>query len=198
MNERIAYAIVAAVTTCCLSCGGQPPQPAPPVSSAPPMTPTTAPSTAEESSRAEPAPAVATGLVQPEVAPGDDGWEVYTSTVEVTPATAAETKPGTASPEAAVIHFYAGLMRGDGSHEEALIPDRSERLEKKLARVVGWTYSLVRLERRKPSGDGAMWIKIYYEVEVPLPGRAPDRDEGTDDVEVTHVGGRWYVSSVPT
>jgi len=196
---RIAVTLMTVNAVCLLSCGSPPP-PKPSISAAPmtavPIAPT---APAEPTPEPEPEPQPAPGFVQPEMTAGENGWEVYSSVVEVTPANAADMQPGTVSPEAAVIHFYAGLMLGDGSHEEVLVADRSKRLKKKLDRVVTWNFWLVRLERRKPSGDGTLWIKIYYEVEAPIPSSGKvDHDKGTDEAEVTQIDGKWYVSGVPT
>ena len=203
----ILIAIVTASALAIASCGGAEPLPPPPVAAPPPaLGPTVAPPpAAEKPLAAEPGAEperrskYEPRFVQPEVEPGEDGWEIYTTETGVFTAQAAGMAPGNDTPEAAVIHFYASLMREDERYEEVLIPERSKRLEKKLAKVKGWRYWDVRLERRKPSGDDSYWIKVYFRLEVAeLVQSDPVFEEGTDDVEVTRIDGKWYVSDIPT
>jgi hypothetical protein len=178
-----------------MSCGGavqptadqpdQPEQPEEPAAPDPPLIPPPDP--------LPPEPVPQPSFVQPEVNAGEDGWEIYVGETAVTRGAAELMTPGTVSPEAAVMHFYASLIRGDQRYEEVLVPERSKKLEQKLARVLGWTFHEVRLKRRKASGEGEMWIKVYYDLEI-----GGERESGTDDVGVERIDGQWYVSSVPT
>ena len=114
-------------TVCCLcwlvGCGG-PQTPQPSTSESPSVVasePTVSPEVAESPSLEEPS-----DFTPPEVKAGEDGWELYVTESKVTRDTAEGLAPGNGSPEAAVLHLYASLMRGDQRYEEVLVP-RTER-----------------------------------------------------------------------
>jgi len=69
----------------------------------------------------------------------------------------------------------------------------TKRMSLKLAKVLGWRFKQVRLERRKKTDEGGYWIKIFFEIEYD--GRS---DSGTDDVGVEPFGAEWFVASVPS
>lgn len=63
--------------------------------------------------------------------------------------------PGDASPEAAVLHYYASRIRGDSAWEEVLPPpdQRGERLQRKLEKVKTWRFESVQLLSLTPESE---------------------------------------------
>ena len=62
--------------------------------------------------------------------------------------------PGDASPEAAVMHFYASRMRGDKRWQEVIPTPPSERLKRQIAEYDAWRFLKVRLVGKRPTaGD---------------------------------------------
>lgn len=108
-----------------------------------------------------------------------------------------ELRPGTGTPEAAVVHYFASRMRRDDAFEEVLPPagERGRRLARKLAVHDTWEFRRFRLVTREaePDEEGYLWLKVHFEVRIG--GKV---DAGTDDVGVKRVGERWLVVSVPT
>lgn len=130
------------------------------------------------------------GFEIPKTATTKEGWEVYENGLTVNE----EMAPGADSPEAAVAHFYASLMRGDEKYLDVLPPRDgwSDSLKRKMKEVLSWKFVEVRMERRKIDKDRAvikLWMKIEFD------GKS---DSGTDDIEVEKAGGKWIVVRPPT
>ncbi len=150
------------------------------------------------------APHQGTEYVPPATTPGVDGWVMYVNAKPYTPANVKDFRPGFATPEAALLHFYASKMRGDEDWKQALvnesIPDWDrvfsaamfKRLQEKLDRSRNWNYLEISLVGKKESGD-RIHIKIKARIEAG--GRM---ESGTDDATLMKIGDRWVVVSIPT
>lgn len=135
-------------------------------------------------------------FVPPSTRPGEDGWEEYVDAEPLTPEQAVGCAPGTATPEGALLHFYASRMRGDDRWEEVMIPERGRRLERKLKELATWRFLEVKLVARTVPPDMPDWvrIKLAFRIEV-RPGKV---DSGEDDAGVQQVDGAWRVGRIPT
>ncbi|HUU02559.1 MAG TPA: hypothetical protein VM425_14040 [Myxococcota bacterium] len=135
----------------------------------------------------------------PETTQGKDGWELYKTQTVYSKSNVANLKPGQSSPEAALVHFYASLIRKDSAYKQVL-PDQSKlkgrdkkRLKSKLDKMSRWTFQKVQLLMRKKISDSKFWIKIEMEIEVN--GKT---DGGKDEASVELIDGKWFVTSPPT
>lgn len=124
---------------------------------------------------------------------GADGWSEYVDAPTIDAAAARQLAPGDASPEAAVSHFYASRIRGDGRYREVLVAPPSSRLERGLAELDDWKFRRFRLVGVKERAPGSLWVRVWFEIEV-----GGKSDGGTDEVGLRQVDGRWRIESVPT
>lgn len=129
----------------------------------------------------------------PVVAPGDDGWETYVDPPTYDAETAEGVAPGDRSPEAAVVHFYASRLRDDRRYRDVLVPEPSDRLERKLDTYDDWKFRAFRLVGRKATSADRYWVEIWFEIDID-----GDVDDGTDEVTVRRVGDGWRIEQVPT
>lgn len=131
--------------------------------------------------------------MQAETFEAGDGWEYYTGERTWDAAAAADQAPGAATPEDAVVHFYASRIRGDGRWEEVVPAERSDVLVRKLEKLAGWRIRTLRLVARKARGGGRYYVKVALDVERegrPIAFR--------DDVTVERHADRWWVTRPPT
>lgn len=133
----------------------------------------------------------------PATEPRDGGWEAFVEPMRIEMAGSSDVKPGCDSPEAAVAHFYASLMRGDDAWKQA-VPgpdgDRDDVLRRKLETLLSWEFKAVELRQRRLRGTSRASVRVYLEVVTP---EGPD--EAEDDVEVRRQDdGRWLVTRPPT
>jgi hypothetical protein len=124
---------------------------------------------------------------------GGSGWLEYVDAAPLDRSSARGVAPGDASAEAAVTHFYASRLRGDERWREVLTSPPSARLERGLAELQSWKFHSFQLVARKERAPGSLWVRVRFEIEVD-----GDRDEGTDEVGVRLVDGRWRIESVPS
>lgn len=124
---------------------------------------------------------------------GSNGWLEYVAAARLDPSSARGVLPGDVSAEAAVTHFYASRLRGDQRWREVLASPPSERLERNLADLETWKFHSFELVGRKERAPGSLWLRVRFEIEVD-----GARDEGTDEVGVREVDGRWRIESVPS
>jgi hypothetical protein len=131
---------------------------------------------------------------------GPDGVEDYIDPVIYDSSNTADLAPGQASPEAAVVHVYASLIRGDTRFREVIAPssilppDISEDLRNySFMETITWDVKRVKLHSRRQYQPGRMWITLWMEVSY-----QGELDEGTDEVELILVEGKWYVVRLPT
>jgi hypothetical protein len=125
----------------------------------------------------------------PKTVAGKDGWDDYVEPLVV----AKDATPGADSPEAATVHFYASLLRGDKKHEEVLPAERSESLKRKMAEILSWKFLEVKLLGRQKKGEDTVYVKVYLKIRF-----GNKEDEGTDDVELRRSGGKWVVVRPPS
>jgi hypothetical protein len=126
--------------------------------------------------------------------PAEDGWEEYVEPLVLEPGSVEGLAPGQSSPEAAVVHFYASRLRGDGRHEEVLPAERDSKLEYGLERMHERTLRKVTLLRRKQRSPGKYWIKLAVDLEIKASGKSRS---GTNEISVERDGEKWYVQTVP-
>lgn len=129
----------------------------------------------------------------PATRPGTGGFVEYVDAPTITAGAAGGLAPGTASPEAAVTHFYASRIRGDERWREVLVAKPSGRLDRTLAELDGWKFRSFRLVGRKDKSEAAAWVKVWFEIEA-----GGGVDSGTDEVGVVKVGNEWRIDSVPS
>lgn len=129
----------------------------------------------------------------PETREGDDGWMSYIDAPEIGPQDAAGLNPAPASPEAAVVKFLASRMRGDAAWQDALVAERSGRLERQIAKWQDWQVDGFQLRGRKPTRGEGVYIKVFFRLTID-----GDSDSGTDEFEVIPDGSEWRVASIPT
>lgn len=131
----------------------------------------------------------------PSIDPVDsDGWEAYSSSIILNKDTVVGLAPGTKSPEAAVVHFYASKIRGDSCFEQVLPKDiKKGRLIRALKRIAEWKFLEVKLLKRNKLTPDKYWIKIFMKLEIK--GKT---DSGTDEATVEKIDGRWYLTDPPT
>ncbi len=133
----------------------------------------------------------------PELVPptqeGDDGWLLYLGAPTWTPQRVAGRHFGDASPEEAVLHYFACRMQGAECFREVLVSPASERLTRKLAIHDQWRFLELRLVARQDAGDGELWLKVYLRVSID-----GQEDGGEDEVTLLEQDGRWVILSVPT
>jgi len=133
------------------------------------------------------------GFEIPKTREGKDGWEEYETPIVLTPATAKDLAPVQDSMEAAVVHFYAALLRKDKRYQEVLPKERSDRLKRKMAEIETWAFKEVRLLGVKRKKEGKCTFRVFLKIEVN--GKA---DEGRDSGEAERIDGKWCVTSPPT
>lgn len=131
--------------------------------------------------------------VPPETMQGEDGWMTYVDATEVGPKDAADLNPAPASPEAAVVKFLASRMRGDTAWQQALVTERSSRLERQIAKWQDWRIDGFQLRGRKPTRGDGVYIRVFFRLTVD--GAS---DSGTDDFDVIPDGGEWRIASIPS
>jgi hypothetical protein len=140
-----------------------------------------------------------TSYEPPQTTKGNDGWELYKTQTVYTKSNVADLKPGQSSPEAALVHFYASLIRKDSAYKQVLPGESTskgrdkKRLKRKLEKMSKWTFLKVQLLMRKRLSDSKFWIKIEMEIEIN--GKT---DGGKDEATVELIDGKWYVTSPPT
>src|SRR5690606_18491946 len=114
----------------------------------------------------------------PQTEEGEDGWLTYVDAPEIGPDDVGNLNPAPTSPEAAVVKFLASRMRGDNVWEEALVADRSARLERQIAEWAEWTIDGFQLRGRKTTGGGGVYLRVFFRITID-----DDSDSGTDDFE---------------
>ncbi len=129
----------------------------------------------------------------PETFDAADGWQFYTEAPTWDASAAALLSPGGASPEAAVVHFYASRIRGDQKWEEALPTIRSAALTRKLERMADWQIHTLRLVARKQRGSGRYYVKVALDIT-----RDGKSVAFRDDATVEREGERWVVARPPS
>ncbi len=123
----------------------------------------------------------------------DSGAKTYAESVTIDAAAARGLRPGSATPEAAVTHFYASRVRGDKLWKEVVVRDRSRRLKSSLKKLDKWRFKEFRLVSRTPTSSQGYWVKVWMDFEV-----GGNHESGTDEVEVRQVDGRWLIFDVPS
>jgi hypothetical protein len=120
---------------------------------------------------------------------------MYVDAPEISAENAAGLSPGTSSPEAAVVHYFASRIRGDTDYEQVLAPPehRESRLDRAVEEHNSWQFTGFRLVGRKDYRDGILLIQVWFSIEYN--GRT---DSGTDEAAVQQFDGQWYVVGVPT
>lgn len=112
-----------------------------------------------------------------------------TDTSSDTPAET-EVQADQSSAEAVVESFYALYMNGDREEALALVePDSRDILDGILAGLEseGWEYTKVEVQ----SAEGNE-VTIYMEIDID-----GEMDDGTDQVEVIEVDGKWWIVDLP-
>ncbi|MFN7142678.1 MAG: hypothetical protein ACK4YP_02800 [Myxococcota bacterium] len=122
-----------------------------------------------------------------------DGWQFYIDAPTWDGASVADLAPGTTSPEAAVVHFYASRIRGDTRWEEVLPAERTDLLARKLARMDGWAIRNLRLVARKQRSPARWYVKVALDLV-----RDGKEVAFRDDATVEREGERWVVARPPT
>lgn len=130
----------------------------------------------------------------PETFEAEDGWQFYTNAPAWDLPAVAELFPGDATPEAAVVHFYASRMRQDLRWEDVLPAVRSDQLVRKLAKMDAWKVLGLRLVARKQRSDRRWYVKVHLDLL-----RADGKEiVFRDDATVEREGERWVVARPPT
>jgi hypothetical protein len=123
-----------------------------------------------------------------------DGWETYIDIFAVTIKNAKGFNPGNVSPEAALIQFYASLIRGDNCYKTALPPGKTDSdLQNSIDEVTSWKFHEIRLEKRKKLSEDSYWISLWMKIEF-----QGEIESGTDDATLKKIGGKWYIVDPPT
>ena len=130
----------------------------------------------------------------PRVQTAENGWENYIPKIDINKETAEELKPGQDSPEAAVVHFYASMIRKDNACLDVLPPSLkpSDEVYERVQEIKEWTFNNVELWSRKEFARDRYWILIHMEIE--FQGKSKS---GEDEVEVQLIGGKWCVVRPP-
>ena len=131
--------------------------------------------------------------IPPFLKKNSDGWENYSVPIILTTDTVKGYAPGTGSPEAPVIHFYASKIRGDHCFKQVLFSKREDLLNRKLKQMQNWKYIEIRLIKRKKVAETKFWINIFMKLEID--GKI---DSGSDEVSVEKIDGAWYIRNLPT
>jgi len=131
----------------------------------------------------------------PDVRKEADGREYYVREIVLDQESARGLRPGRNSPEAAVVHFFASMIRKDNAFREVMPadPQNWECDERTIEKYRQWTFHQIRLKYRKEYSPGRYWISLYMEVEF-----KGEIDRGEDDVTVRNINGKWYVIDPPT
>lgn len=122
-----------------------------------------------------------------------DGWQFYIDAPTWDATNVADLAPGFDTSEAAVVHFYASRIRGDGRWEEALPTERGDVLLRKLERMDAWEIKTLRLVARKPRSPKRWYVKVTLDLVrdgKPVAFR--------DDVTVERIDQRWVVTRPPS
>lgn len=126
-------------------------------------------------------------------APGAYNWEEYDTSFILNSDTAPGMNPGTGSPEAAVIQFYASMIRGDSCYEEVIPKEpRSSDFTRSLEEVKSWKFLEVGLLGRKKLVGDMYWIALYMKISF-----KGGTDTGTDEATVSKINGRWLLVDPP-
>lgn len=106
-----------------------------------------------------------------------------------------EMEPGCQSAESAVVAFYAGLMRRDGSHLAALPPasEWDETLKRKLKKYARVDLVAARLEGMRCDGRGRCAFQLWFSVRA-----GEHASSGTDQGILAQRDGRWVVARPPS
>jgi len=122
-----------------------------------------------------------------------EGWESYSIPVVLNKDNVEGLSPGTGSPEAAVVHFYASKIRKDSCFNQVLPTDREKyRIDPILERMKDWIFLEAKLTERKKRGSDRYWIRVHMKIEIK--GKInSDYDEAT----VRQIDGQWYVIRPP-
>lgn len=124
-----------------------------------------------------------------------EGWEVYSNPLVLNKENVKGLSPGTGSPEAAVVHFYASKIRGDDCFNQVLPADRKKypRVDRSLKRMADWKFIEVKLVSRKKKYTERYWIRVEMKIEIK--GKV---DTDMDEARVRIINGQWYVTEPPT
>ncbi len=124
-----------------------------------------------------------------------EGWEVYSNPLVLNKGNVKGLSPGTGSPEAAVVHFYASKIRGDDCFKQVLPAGRTKdsRLGRNLEKMADWKFIEVKLVSRKKRYTERYWIRVEMKIEIK--GKV---DTGMDEATVRIIDGQWYVTDPPT
>lgn len=135
----------------------------------------------------------ATEYQPPATRPGPEGEE-YVDAPELNESTTEGLYPGHASPEAALVHFYASLIRGDERWKEVAHPEGLGELQETLEEIASWKFLKVRLVgKQQADTDGdTLWIRVEMTIEVD-----GETDAGVDEATVQKIDGSWYVVEIP-
>jgi len=132
-------------------------------------------------------------FIQPKAGPADaDGWESYDTPYVLTQQGAKDVSPGLVSPEAAVVHFFAGLMRKDACYKQALPSPVPQDVQETLQEYASWTFTKIVLLKRKQCEPGTYWILL--DMAIDIQGK---QETGQDEITVTERDGKWYVVEPP-
>ena len=113
--------------------------------------------------------------------------------------------PGQATPEAAVVHFYASRIRADERYSEVLNPSLD--LSEALVEMSGWTFHFFELRQRYVVDLDNFWrayefsasqgqlVQINMLFEITHDGV---REWATGEVLVQSIGGLWVMADLPT
>ena len=130
----------------------------------------------------------------PKTKPKDkDGWLNYLDPPSYDAQSVSGVFPGTASPEAAVVHYLASRVRGDKRYRETLSASCDRRCASKLEDHDQWTFLAFRLVGKKEYAPGKLWVKVWFQIEY-----EGQRDDGEDDFEVLEEAGAYRILYVPT
>ena len=131
---------------------------------------------------------------------GEDGVEDYVNAIIYDSSNVGNLAPGQSSPEAAVVHVYASLIRGDMRFREVMAPesilptDISANLRNySFIETINWDVRKMKLHSRHEYKPGRMWITVWMEISY-----EGEVEEGTDEVDLILVDGKWYVLRLPT
>ncbi|QUR69296.1 hypothetical protein [Mycobacterium spongiae] len=125
----------------------------------------------------------------------DDGWADYTEPIVLTPEEAADMSPGDANPAAAVVGFYAALMRGDDDVDGHVLCPDDDIIASKLEMLRSWTIHRLEVRSIRPRGTRRATVRVAIEIEID-----GTHDAGTDEVKLQRKGevGPWRIERPPT
>lgn len=123
-----------------------------------------------------------------------DGWSYYLDSEIYDAESVADLTPGGASPESAVVHFYAARVRGDDRWREVLAPPDKLHpfIHILLDEYDTWRFEAFRLEARDLGQDGRAVVRIWLSVSV----RGEQR-ELEAAVGVVRDRAEWFVRHPP-